>query len=120
MSDLVGLDVERRDDDVVVARVTGELDLAGAPRTGEAIADAVDTSSPGLVVDFSGLEFIDSSGVAMLFTLARRLGGRRQELRVVATDGSPVRRVLEIVEFSRAAPVHGDVEDAVRALTEGG
>ena len=37
-----------------------------------------------LVVDFSELEFIDSSGIAMLFGLARRLGSRRQELRVVA------------------------------------
>jgi anti-anti-sigma factor len=118
VSELVGLELDRRED-VIVARVTGELDLAGAPRTGEAIAEAVENSARGLVVDFSGLEFIDSSGVAMLFTLARRLGGRRQELRVVATDGSPVRRVLEIVEFSRAAPVHRDVDDAVRALTGG-
>jgi anti-anti-sigma factor len=119
MSDLVGLDIERRGD-VIVARVTGELDLAGAPRTGESITDAVATSARGLVVDFSALEFIDSSGVAMLFTLARRLGGRRQELRVVAPNGSPVARVLGIVEFSRAAPVHEDVESAVEAMSGNG
>jgi anti-anti-sigma factor len=119
MTDLVGLDIERRGD-VVVAHVTGELDLAGAPRTGESIADAVATSARGLVVDFSSLDFIDSSGVAMLFTLARRLGGRRQELRVVAPDGSPVARVLGIVEFERAAPIHEDLESAVDAMTGNG
>jgi anti-anti-sigma factor len=119
MSDLVGLDIEQRGD-VIVARVSGELDLAGAPRTGESIADAVTTSARGLVIDFSTLEFIDSSGVAMLFTLARRLGGRRQELRVVAPNGSPVARVLGIVEFSRAAPIHEDVDSAVKAMSGSG
>lgn len=115
MSDLVGLAIDRRGD-VVVARVTGELDLAGAPATGESMAESVATSARGLVVDFSQLEFIDSSGVAMLFTLARRLGGSRQQLRVVAPSGSPVARVLSIVEFSRAAPIHEDVDEAVAAV----
>ena len=98
---------------MVVARVTGELDIAGASRTGERIAQAVPTSALGLVVDFTELEFIDSSGVAMLFGLARTLGGRRQRLRVVAPPGGPVARVLDIVEFDRAAPVHRDLEAAL-------
>ncbi len=109
---LVGLDIEERGE-VVVAHVTGELDLAGAPQTGERIAEAVPTSARGLVVDMSTLEFIDSSGVAMLFGLVRRLSSRRQELRVVAPQGRPVARVLEIVEFERAAPIRADVEAAV-------
>jgi anti-anti-sigma factor len=109
---LVGIEIEERGD-VVVARVTGELDIAGASRTGERIAQAVPTSALGLVVDFTDLEFIDSSGVAMLFGLARTLGGRRQRLRVVAPPGGPVARVLDIVEFDRAAPVHRDLEAAL-------
>jgi anti-anti-sigma factor len=113
--DLVQLEIEERGE-VVIARVTGELDLAGAPSTGEAIGEAVPTSARALVVDFTGLEFIDSSGIAMLFNLARRLGGRRQQLLVVAVDGKPVARVLEIVEFDRAAPVHETLDKALAAV----
>jgi anti-sigma B factor antagonist len=109
---LVDIEIEERGD-VVVARVTGELDIAGASRTGKEIGDAVPTSALGLVVDFTDLEFIDSSGIAVFFGLARTLGSRRQQLRVVAPPGGPVARVLEIVEFDRAAPVHGDLETAV-------
>jgi anti-anti-sigma factor len=109
---LVGLEIEERDD-VVVARVTGELDIAGASHTGDQIAGAVSTAARGLIVDFSRLEFIDSSGIAMLFGLARRLGSRRQQLRVVAPADRPVARVLEIVEFDRAAPIHADLEGAI-------
>jgi anti-anti-sigma factor len=115
MSELVELVIEDREG-VVIAQVSGELDIADASRTGEAIAEAVPTSARGLVVDFSALEFIDSSGVAMLFGLARRLGGRRQQLRVVAPDDGPVTRVLDIVEFDRAAPVVGDLDTALTEL----
>ena len=113
---LVGLEIEEQGE-VVIAHVTGELDIAGAPHTGERIAEAVPTSARGLVVDMSTLEFIDSSGVAMLFGLVRRLSSRRQELRVVAPRGRPVARVLEIVEFERAAPIRSDVEAAVAEIS---
>lgn len=115
MSELIDLAIEERDG-VVVARVSGELDIAGASRTGDSIVAAVPTSAPGLIVDFSELDFIDSSGVAMLFGLARRLSGRRQQLRVVAPDGGPVTRVLDIVEFGRAAPVVGDLDKALEGF----
>ena len=96
------MEIEERDgDDVVVARLTGELDIAGAEVRGRRIAEAVPSSARGVVVDMTELEFIDSSGVSMLFALARRVGSRRQELRVVAPAGqargarAPDRRVPE-------------------------
>jgi anti-sigma B factor antagonist len=100
---------------LVIAHVTGELDVSMAPQMGDQIAEAVPNSAHTLVVDFSDLEFIDSSGVAMLFSLVRRLSSRRQELRVVAPSNEPVTRVLEIVDFSKAAPLHADLESALAA-----
>jgi anti-anti-sigma factor len=117
MDDLVEVQIEQRpDDDVVVARLTGELDISGADSTGQRIAEAVPSSARGVVVDMTELDFIDSSGVSMLFALARRVGSRRQELRVVAPAGKPVARVLDIVEFDKAAPVHPDLDSAVAEI----
>ena len=112
MTELIELDIEERGE-VVVAHLKGELDIAGATGLGDSINDAVPTSARGLVVDCTDLDFIDSSGIAMLFGLARRLGSRRQELRVVAREGKPVARVLEIVEFDRAAPIHATLDEAL-------
>ena len=116
MSDLTQVQIEQRDN-VVVARLTGELDISAAERTGKRIAEAVPSSARGLVVDMSELEFMDSSGVSMLFSLARQVGSHRQQLRVVAPPGRPVSRVLQIVEFERAAPVDADVDSAVAEIT---
>ena len=117
MTELVELEIEERAE-VVIARMTGELDIAGAPATGDRIHAAVPASARTLVVDLSELDFIDSSGVAMLFGLARRLGSRRQELRVVSGRGHPVSRVLEIVEFDRAAPVHDSLDEALASTDD--
>jgi anti-anti-sigma factor len=116
MDDLVGMEIEQGADDVVVVRLSGELDLSVAASAGERIASAVPSSARGLVVDMTELEFIDSSGVSMLFGLARRVGSHRQQLRVVAPGGTAVARVLEIVEFERAAPVDADLDSAVAQI----
>jgi anti-anti-sigma factor len=58
IDDLIGVQIEQRDD-VVVARLSGELDISVAERTGRKIADAVPSSALGVVVDMSGLEFMD-------------------------------------------------------------
>jgi len=115
MSDLTQVQIEERDG-VVVARLTGELDISVAESTGRKIADSVPSSARGVVVDMSGLDFMDSSGVSMLFGLARKVGSHRQQLVVVAPVGRPVSRVLQIVEFDRAAPVREDVDAAVTAI----
>jgi anti-anti-sigma factor len=115
LSDLAHVEIDQRDD-VVVARLTGELDISVAESTGRKIAEAVPSSARGVVVDMSGLEFMDSSGVSMLFSLARQVGSHRQQLVVVAPEGRPVSRVLEIVEFDRAAPVREDVDAAVTVI----
>lgn len=115
MEELIGVDIEEKGD-VVVATLTGELDISVAETTGRRITDAVPSSARGVVVDMSALEFMDSSGVSMLFSLARQVGSHRQQLRVVAPHGRPVSRVLEIVEFGRAAPVDPDLDSAVAEI----
>jgi anti-anti-sigma factor len=102
--------------DVVVAHVTGELDISNASSTGDAISAAVPADARALVVDFSELEFLDSSGVSMLFRLARELSEHRQQLHLVAPGGAAVGRVLEIVDFQRAAPIHASVDEAVAGV----
>ena len=118
MNDLATLEIDRQGE-VVIARVRGELDISNAGSTGDAISSAVTADARGLVVDFTGLEFIDSSGVSMLFRLARELGEHRQVLRLVAPSGTAVARVLEIVDFERAAAIDPTVEAAVAGVESG-
>jgi anti-anti-sigma factor len=56
-------------DDIVVIRLAGELDLATAEQTREALRATDLTTTRSLVVDLSALTFCDSSGLRLLVQL---------------------------------------------------
>lgn len=77
-----------------VATVTGEVDADNCQRFGTALLDT-SSKSERLVVDLSGLTFIDSSGISELLKVAKDVGERGQEFEL--RDPAPtIRRVLEI------------------------
>ena len=98
--------------EVVVVRIEEEVDLSNADRLGAQAAKAVPNSAAGLVIDLSGVAYIDSAGIGLLFKLGERLQRRRQHLAVVVPDESPVRRVLVVSAFDRVVDLAASVEDA--------
>ena len=96
--DLIRVQIEQREDDVVVARLTGELDISVAEKTGREIADAVPSPALGVVVDMSELEFMDSSGLRTVALAERRLGAAGREL-VLVRGHDTVQRVFSITRM---------------------
>lgn len=103
-------------DGVVVARLTGEIDGSNAVEMGRAISERLPTAAHGLVLDLSGVEYLDSTGIELLFGLARRLADRRQRLRLGVPESSPVRRVLEVCDVDSVAPVSESADEAAAAV----
>ncbi len=78
--------------------VRGELDLSTASRLEEAVAAAEARAPRGpLVLDLSGLGFMDSTGLQVLLDVDLRAEQAERELAVLAGDGA-VRRVLELAD----------------------
>ncbi len=101
---------------IVVARISHDLDAANAESVRMQLAEAVDTRTHALVLDLTDARYIDSAGIDMMFRLAALLTDRRSELRVVIPDGSPLRRLAEIVALPSVIGLDGDVEAAVSAV----
>lgn len=119
MSEFAEVDVERRGT-VVVARVSGEIDVHNASAIGIALEAAVADGAHALVVDLTALEFVDSTAIHRLFSLAGRLRDHRQQLGVVVRAGGPIERALALVDFRRAAPVGTDLEAVIGRLEDPG
>jgi anti-anti-sigma factor len=115
VSELANLFVWRRGE-VIVAALTGELDVSNASALEHEIVLAVGNDAAGLVLDLAGLEFMDSSGVHLLFHLAQRLAVRGRRLAAIAPAGSPARRVLELTGPEPRRWIHDDEDDAVAAV----
>lgn len=100
--------------DVVLARVRGEVDLSNVPSVRERLLGAVENTASTLVLDLSGTDYLDSSGIALIFELAERLGSRGQTLGLVVPDDSVVKRVLVLTEVEQVAPMFVSVDAALQ------
>jgi anti-sigma B factor antagonist len=92
-----------------VLHVSGELDLASAPRLAEALTELI---ADPVVVDLSECTFLDSAGMAVLLASARALSDSGRSMRVVAPDAG-ILRVLEITGVDTLIAIHPDVESAL-------
>ena len=118
MSDLATVEIEDGQD-VVIARVSGEIDLSNASAVGDRLTAAVPNQALGLVIDLSGTSYLDSSGIGLLFDLASRLRRRQQRLALGVPPESALRRVLGIVDAASAVPIVATVEEAVDQIRSG-
>jgi anti-sigma B factor antagonist len=92
-----------------VVRVSGELDLATAPRLEEALAEQ---AADPVVVDLSDCTFLDSAGMGVLLASTRALRESGRSLRVATADPR-ILRVLEITAVDTLIAVYPDVEGAL-------
>jgi anti-sigma B factor antagonist len=89
----------RREQDRVVLRLTGELDLASSSIFEQALEGADVAAAPLLVLDLDGLKFVDSSGLRVILMAHEHARERGQEFAI--TPGSPqVQRLLSITSVS--------------------
>ncbi|WP_395106647.1 STAS domain-containing protein [Actinomadura sp. SCN-SB] len=78
-----------------VVTATGELDLYTAPKLQSALATLLRDQADRIVVDMSGIEFCDSTGVNVLLAALKRIKERNGTLELAAPRPA-VRRVLQV------------------------
>ena len=96
--------------DTVVARLRGEVDLSNEASVKERLLGSVPNSAVALVLDLSETDYMDSSGVRLIFELAHRLEARGQKLDLVVPDDSVINRLLVLTEMERVVPMSSSVD----------
>ena len=94
--------------------VEGEIDVASASRMIGALNASVSEVARSLIVDLTRVEFMDSTGLALLINAHRRLRRRGKGFAVVCPAG-PLRRVFEITDMIDMLHVCPDRVTAVAA-----
>jgi anti-sigma B factor antagonist len=101
-----------QDGRLVVAQLAGEVDMTNAAYVREELTAAVPNGARGLVVELSGTTYLDSAAIELLFELSRRLARRRQVLRLVLPEDSPLRRLLTLTDVESVAELYASLADA--------
>jgi anti-sigma B factor antagonist len=115
MSDDLDVSTTRQGPCAVVS-IGGEIDPGTAGELSDAALTAMQEIGPSLVLDLSGVTFMDSTGLKVLLAVhqrARLAGGRL----VLAAPTRSVRRVVDITGLDDTFEVRDDVASAVAAFS---
>jgi anti-sigma B factor antagonist len=87
-----------------VVSLIGELDARGSPAVEAELLKLERDGAERIVVNLTGLDFIDSTGIAMLIAAWRRSEQNGDRLRFIPSRSADVQRLLEICGIDRAFP----------------
>ncbi|MEZ0073710.1 anti-sigma B factor antagonist [Planotetraspora sp. GP83] len=102
-----------------VMAVSGEIDLYTAPRLQSEFTRLLETGPDRVVIDMSGVEFCDSTGMNVLLSALKRLRERGGSLEVAAPRPA-VRKILQVTGLDSVFTVHEAVPaDVLTAEQQG-
>jgi anti-sigma B factor antagonist len=97
-----------------ILTVRGELDIAQAPALGVCINEALRATPPCLVVDLCEVEFLDSTGLAVLLNARRRTRRLSMQLKIVCNVERTL-RLLQLTRLDRDFDVYATLDEALGA-----
>ncbi|HEV3270679.1 MAG TPA: STAS domain-containing protein [Candidatus Methylacidiphilales bacterium] len=106
---------ERTEENIPVVSITGDVDLETSPQLREFLKPKSSKKTPLLVLDFGGVNYIDSSGLATLIEYFQAVQGFKGKLALAALSPR-VKNVFEIVRLEQIFSLHPDVASALTAL----
>ncbi|MEZ8317468.1 STAS domain-containing protein [Vibrio splendidus] len=86
--------------------IFGDLDAAGSRDAQTDIDDVISNDGhPEIEVDFSQVEFLDSSGVGAIVYMFKRLTERERNMRLENVTGQPL-EIMNLLRIGHATPVN--------------
>jgi anti-anti-sigma factor len=107
---------EEQRDGVAIARVSGEIDASNTRWLEARLRALLTNHSTALVIDLSGVTYLDSAGIAAMFRLGSELRLHQQQLHLVVVEGSPIARMVGLTGLDRTVPTHTTLDATLTQL----
>lgn len=102
----------REQDGIAVIALSGDVDLESSPKVRDVLLDCVGARRP-VVVDMSGVSYIDSSGVASLVE-AYQTARKSETSFALAQVSQSAMRVFELARLDKVFTIHSTLADGLR------
>ena len=108
---------EPLDDHSVVIKVAGEIHATTAPEFSERLNEAIAGGKTGVILDLTGVDFIDSTGLSVLLNGLRRVTRVRGAM-VLACANPTVLRLFEITKLDSTFDIVPSCDQAIARLRQ--
>ncbi len=104
--------------DLTVLKPVGEIDLHASPALRAELQRCAADKIPGLLIDFTGVDYIDSSGLATLIEYVREADAFDGKIALFGLK-KKVRTIFDLVRLNELFAIADSVEAAEAALAAG-
>jgi anti-sigma B factor antagonist len=108
------LDVRRVSDRASVIDIRGDITAASEEALMDAYARASTGQTRAILLNFDGLEYMNSSGIGLLVTLLVRANRQKQRLLAYGLNDH-YRQIFELTRLDEAIGIHSDEQEALTA-----
>jgi anti-anti-sigma factor len=91
----------RIEDATAVYKLEGDVDLGSGQAVRDAVCEGLDAGARDVVLDLSGVTFLDSTGLNALLNTARDVDRRGAKLRCAAPHGGEPRVVIDLAGVAK-------------------
>ena len=104
---------EEKSDSVVVCILEGEININSSPQLRKALDNIITRNEKKVLVDFSNVSYIDSSGLATLIEMFQRLKKIGGYMRFSSMD-QKVKNIFEITKLNKLFEIFDTQQTALK------
>ena len=110
------MEIEKSDENnFTTLKVSGEVDLHASPELRAELQKCVSEQTPVLLVDFSNVEYIDSSGLATFIEYLRDAAAYRGKIALFGMN-QKVRTIFDLVRLNELFTITDSADAAAAAV----
>ncbi len=115
------LDEDSSDAGVHIISVSGEIHVSTVPQFSQRLTSAIESGKTAIVLDMTGVEFIDSTGLSVLLNGLRLVNQKRGGLALVCSNPT-VLRLFQVTNLDDTFDIFDDRAKAIAHViqVEGG
>jgi anti-sigma B factor antagonist len=112
---VLAMNVRKINDQVSVIDIQGDVTAAAENELMGAYTEASGSQTRAIVLNFTGLEYMNSSGIGLLVTLLIRVGRQKQKLLAYGLS-SHYKQIFDLTRLDEAIAICASEEEAIAAV----
>jgi len=107
----------RKDGDVYIIDVEGEMDLYNAYKLKELSIGLLEKKGTRFIINLQDVDYMDSSGIGALIFICSTMKKQNLKLALTNIHGS-VKKVIELTKLTSYFPISETMDDALKLVQE--